>query len=77
MPYEKELDKEVFSDSKEFGNMRLVVGVYSYNNAEAKLQIGREFKNNDGQWQFSKLGRLNKEEVEGILPLISKAKESM
>lgn len=77
MPYQKELDKEVFKDSKEFDNTRVTIGVYSYNNSEAKLQISREFKNADGQWQISKLGRLSKEEVDSILPLISKAKDAM
>ena len=73
----KEKDKELFKESKEFGNTRLVVGVYSYDNGEAKLQLAREFRNADGQWQYSKLGRLSKEEIESLLPLIEKAKEAM
>ena len=77
MPYDKELDKEVFKDEKEFGNTKIVVGVYSYNNADPKLQIAREIKNTDGQWQYSKLGRLTKEEAESVMPLITKALELM
>ncbi|MCK4519075.1 MAG: hypothetical protein KAU12_03040 [Candidatus Omnitrophica bacterium] len=77
MPYDKELDKAVFEEGKEFGNTKIVIGAYSYNNAEAKLQIAREFKNADGQWQYSKLGRLTKEEIQGVLPIISSAVEKM
>ena len=77
MPYDKELDKEVFKDSKEFGNTKIVIGVYSYNNADPKLQVAREFKNTDNEWQYSKLGRLTKEEVESALLMINKALELM
>ena len=73
MPYDKSLDVE----TKEFTDTRIHVGVYSYNGGEKKLQITRENKNRNDEWQFVKMGRLNKEEVKEIVPVIMKAAESM
>ena len=73
MPYEKALDKELFSESREFERTRLRVGIYSYNDGPHKVQISRENKNRDDEWRFAKLGRLTKEEVEALLPLVQKA----
>lgn len=76
MPYDKSLDQELFKESKEFEGTRVNVSVFSYNGGEKKLQLGREnISNND--WRFSKLGRMTKEEVEAVVPLISKALEHM
>ena len=75
MAFDKNLDKELWSETKEFEVTRLKVAVFSYNDGLPKLQISRENLNqNDGSWQFSKLGRMVKEEVESILPMIEKAK---
>lgn len=73
MPYNPELDESLFSKSWETESERLTVSVYSYNKGVKKLQITREAKNNEDEFRFAKLGRLTKEEVEAILPLIQEA----
>lgn len=72
--YDPSLDKKVFSEEAEFEQSKIVVSVFSYNEGTPKLQIGRERKNASGEYSFTKLGRMNKEEVEKVLPLIEKAK---
>jgi len=73
MAYDKNLDKNLFSETIEFETTRLTVGVYSYNDGEKKLQISRETRNMDGEWKFDKLGRMFKDEVEAALPIMQKA----
>ena len=77
MVFDKNLDKELFSEIKEFETSKLKVGVYSYNDGEKKLQISRETRNQDGEWKFAKVGRMFKDEVEAVIPLMQKALESM
>ena len=72
--FDKSLDKELFSKSVDFERSVISVAVYSYNNGTPKLQISRQNKNAEGELTFAKLGRLTKDEVEKILPLIEKAK---
>jgi len=73
MPYDINLDEQLFSKPWENDSGKIVVSVYSYNNGPKKLQIVREIKNREGAFSFAKLGRLSKEEIEGILPLIKEA----
>ena len=73
MPYDSSLDEQLFSKPFETTNGKIVVSVYSYNNGSKKLQLTREIKAADGNFTFAKLGRLSKEELEGILPLIQEA----
>ncbi len=73
MPYNPDLDKQLFSETKEFETTRLTVSVMQYNEGEKKLQISRENRNQDGEWSFAKLGRMFKDEVEAVLPLMQKA----
>lgn len=77
MPYDSSLDAEVFSRFWENDTGKIVVSVHSYNNGPKKMQIVREIKNRDGEFSFAKLGRLSKDEVEGILPMIEEAKKLM
>jgi len=77
MPYDKSLDQEVFKEVKELGETKITVGVFSYNGGEKKLQISRENKNRNDEWQFVKLGRMAKGEAEEIMPLMQKAVEQM
>ena len=77
MPYEKSLDVESFKEVKEFNDTRISVGVFSYNNGENKLQISRENKDQNEEWRFAKLGRMNKQEAQDIIPVIMKAVEKM
>jgi len=73
MAYDPSLDEEVFAKAWENDMGRLVVGVYSYNGGPRKVQIRREPKGEEGRPSFAKLGRLTKEELEGILPLLQEA----
>jgi len=75
MAFDKELDKELFSESVDFDKSTITVAVFSYNNGTAKLQLSRQNKNADGELTFAKLGRMNKEEVEKVMPLMEKAKK--
>lgn len=77
MPYEKSLDVETFKETKEFRDSRIHIGVYSYNGGEKKLQLTRENKNANEEWQFVKLGRLSKQEAKEIIPVMMKAIEEM
>jgi len=77
MPYDKSLDVETFKEVKDMGETRITIGVFSYNNGAKKLQVTRENKNQTGEWRFTKLGRLTKEEAQEIIPVMMKAVENM
>ncbi len=78
MAFDKSLDKELFSESLELEMTKLTVSVFSYNGGTPKLQVSRQNRNPDsGEWMFSKMGRLIKEEAEWIAPIIQKALEHM
>ena len=73
MPYDASLDKQVFAKSFESESTKVTVCVYSYNNGPKKLQISRENMDAEGQWRFSKLGRMTKDELQAILPHLQEA----
>ena len=73
--FDKSLDKELFSKSVDFERSKITVAVFSYNNGTAKLQISRENKNASGELQFAKLGRMTKDEVAAVLPLMKDAEK--
>ncbi len=78
MPYDKSLDVEIFKETKDFENTRISVGIFSYNGGEKKLQVTRQNKTQSSdEWQFVKLGRMNKEEVKAVVPIMMKAVEAM
>lgn len=77
MPYESSLDECLFSKVWEAETGRLTVSVHSYNKGPKKLQIARETKDHQGELRFAKLGRVGKEELEAILPLIQEALKCM
>jgi len=77
MPYDSSLDKNLFVKTWDSNETKITVGVYSYNNGPKKLQITRESKDASDNLRFVKLGRLSKEELEAILPLIQEALTSM
>ena len=77
MAFDPNLNKEICAETVEFENTRIIVGVYSYNEGEKKLQLSRENKNAQDQWSFAKLGRMTKEEAEAIVPLMQKCIEQM
>ena len=69
MPYDASLDKQVFTKSYEADGTRITVSIYSYNGGIKKLQLSRENQDAEGEWRFSKLGRMTKEEAQAVLPL--------
>ena len=73
MPYDNSLDERLFSKSCETETERLTVSVHSYNKGIKKLQISRENKNDQDEFKFAKLGRMTKEEIEPLLPLLQEA----
>jgi hypothetical protein len=73
MPYDASLDERLFEKSYETERERLTVSVYSYNKGAKKLQITRENKDKNDEFRFTRLGRLSKEEILAILPLIQEA----
>ena len=76
MPYDASLDVATFKEVIDFENTRVTVGIFSYNGAPKKLQITRE-NLIDGAWSFTKLGRLNKDEAQAVVPLMMKAIAAM
>jgi|CXWL01.1.fsa_nt_gi hypothetical protein len=76
MPYDASLDVSSFKEVVVFENTRVTVGVFSYNGAPKKLQISRE-NQIDGAWNFTKMGRLSKDEVLAVAPLLTKAVATM
>ena len=77
MPYDATLDKECFKESKEMGDTRVTIGIFSYNGGEKKLQLTRENRDSTGEWRFTKLGRMSQKEVKEILPIMLRAAENM
>ncbi len=77
MPYDQSLDQKSFTKNWEGENTVVSVNLFSYNNGPKKLQLSRENKTAQGELRFAKLGRLTKEEAEGILPLMQEALAEM
>jgi len=75
--FDKSLDKELFAESVDFEKTRVTVAVFSYNEGTPKLQVTRQNKNAEGEYSFTKLGRLTKEEVVAIIPMMEKAKDKL
>ncbi len=77
MPYDSSLDECLFTKSQETEMGRLTVSIYSYNKGTKKLQITRENRDDTGDFKFTKLGRMTKEEMSLVLPLIQEAMAKM
>ena len=79
MPYDSSLDEKMFAKTWENDATKLTVGVYSYNGGARKVQITREIKGDRAADRpgFTKLGRMTKEELEGVLPLLQEALPQM
>ena len=77
MPFDSSLDECLFEKFYETDLDRLSVRVCSYNKGPKKLQISRESKGPQVDFRFAKLGRVTKEEVKALLPLIQEALKNM
>jgi len=77
MAFDKNLDKQLFAETVTFEMSRITIGVYSYNDGDKKMQVSRENRSQDNEWNFAKLGRMLKEEAEKVIPHMKKALEYM
>ncbi len=77
MAYDSSLDQQLFVKELEGEKGKVIVSVYSYNNGPKKLQLSRSVKNEQGEYSFAKLGRLTKEELQAVLPLLQEALAAM
>lgn len=78
MAYEKEKDAKQWEKSITVGKSNLLVQVWQYDGGQSKLQIGRTIlRERDQQVIPVKLGRLTKEEIEAIQPILEEAKAQM
>jgi hypothetical protein len=77
MPYDSSLDEKIFADSWESDSTRINVSVFSYNKGPKKVQITRENKDATGNFRFTKLGRMSKEELDAVMPLMQQALNNM
>ncbi len=77
MPYDSNLDEKLFSKAIETELGRITVSVYSYNKGVKKMQLTRESRDPEGDFRFTKLGRLTKDEAVAIIPLMQEAVKSM
>ena len=69
--YELEKDVEVVREELKRGHYKIVASLRSYNQGPLKLQLNRVNLGEETE-TFVKLGRLSKEDVVELLPLIEK-----
>lgn len=75
--FDKSLDKELFNKELDAGNSKISVGVFSYNGGAPKVQLSKKVANKEGEWEFVKVGRLNKDEVKAVCNLLAEAHKKM
>lgn len=77
--FDRKLDKQISKETVEVGDAKISVGVYSYNDGDPKVQISRMRRNEKSEYgySFAKLGRLTRDELINILPLLENALEKM
>jgi len=77
MAYDSSLDQQSFVKELEGEKSKITISIYSYNNGPKKLQLSRAVKDTQGNYSFAKLGRLTKEELQAVLPLLQEALKEM
>lgn len=77
--FDQSKDKNLWKETVEVGDSKITIGVYSYDNGDPKVQLGRMRKNEQSKygWSFAKLGRLTRDELVEILPLLEQALEQL
>jgi hypothetical protein len=74
MAYSKEKDKLIeVVGTVEGPRSNIEVAIYSYDGASPKIAVTRFSEKEDGGRGFQNLGRLTREEAEGLLPLLKAA----
>ncbi len=77
MAYDSSLDQQLFVKEVAGEKSNITISVYSYNNGPKKVQLSRSVKDAEGKLSFAKLGRLTKEELQEVLPLLQEALAAM
>ena len=77
MAYDSSLDQQLFVKEIEGEKSKITVSVYSYNNGPKKVQLSRSVKDERDNFSFAKLGRMTKEEVTAVLPVLKEALGAM
>ena len=76
--FDPELDKEIFRKEAVFDRSRIVVSIKSYNEGIPKVQLARDLKDQEtGEFKWGKLGRLSKEEIEAVIPMLEEVKDKL
>jgi hypothetical protein len=74
MAYSKEKDKLIeLVGTVDSSRSKIEVAIYSYDGAAPKIAVTRFSEREDGSRGFQNLGRLTREEAEGLLPLLKTA----
>jgi hypothetical protein len=74
MAYSKEKDKLIEVVGTVGGpRTKIEVAIFSYDGASPKIAVTRFAEREDGSRGFQNLGRLTREEAEGLLPLLKTA----
>lgn len=71
MKFDLEKDKLIIKEVIDRNFYKLVVGLYSYDDGPVKLQLSKILTTKEGE-RFSKLGRLSKEDIEALIPVLQK-----
>lgn len=78
MAFDKTLDKEIWKEESEYETTKVTVTVMRYDKNPAKIQIIRMVRDTDEHdWRFSKLGRINQEEIDNLILALQKAKKEL
>ena len=76
--FDKSLDKCLFTDEVNYETTKIKVEIRAYNEGQPKIQISRENLNPEtGDWVWTKLGRLKKEEAQAVQEMLGKAVQEM
>ena len=77
MSYQPELDKIYWEEKISFDKSNIILKIASYAGGSKKIQVSRELRLSNGETKMTKLGRMNRKELEALLPLLRKASKMM
>jgi len=75
--YREDLDRKIFSKTWVGKNWQIEVTVYSYQGGRPKLQLTRQKATRSQHRPYAKLGRLSRDELDGIMPFLQEALHHM
>lgn len=74
--FDKTKDKEITAKEIDMGNYKLIASLHSYDEGQVKLQLSRVNITEEGE-RFTKLGRLNKDDVKQLIPVLQELLSKM